>query len=284
MIAGIVALYKPKKNEISNIASYIESLDFCFLMDDSGIDNYPLFRELFDKFPNKISYVLNSENLGLVKSVNKGFSLAIDKGADWILVMNPDGKFQKDPIRIYKKFLSGNDMNNVSILCPRFNIDRRPKEAGNGLKRVKYPDMSGCLYNAKVLKKIGYFDEKTYFYGLDLEYCIRAIESGYKILECSELVLNHKPGNTFELKFWGHTFFRCGIDVPQRYYYQFRSAYYIFKKYKNFYCFAFHVYKFFKVILFFKNKAEYIRMMHMGIYDAKRGFFGNISERPNNCS
>ena len=93
-----------------------------------------------------------------------------------------------------------------------------------------------------------------------------------------------KPGNTFELKILGHTFFRCGIDVPQRYYYQFRSAYYIFKKYKNFYCFAFHVYKFFKVILFFKNKAEYIRMMHMGIYDAKRGFFGNISERPNNCS
>lgn len=108
---------------------------------------------MFYKFPNKISYVLNSENLVLVKSENKGFSLAIDKGADWILVMNPDGKFQKDPIRNYKKFLSGNDMNNVSILCPRFNIDRRPKEAGNGLKRVKYPDMSGCLYNAKVKKK-----------------------------------------------------------------------------------------------------------------------------------
>lgn len=279
MIIGLVAMYMPQKKEIDNISKYISQLDYCYLLDDSAKDNSKAVDSLIKKFPEKVEYHMNVQNIGLVRSVNNGFKLAIEKGADWILVMNPDGTFKNDAISIFKKYIEKNDIKKVGIICPRYNIDRRPINEGIGTKEVKYPDMSGCLYNAKVLKKIGFYDENTYFYGLDLEYCIRIKKNGYKIIECSEAVLNHKPAETFDIKLFGKTIMKCGKDTPQRYYYQFRSAYYIIKKYHSFYCFAFHIYKVFKVIMFFDDKKEYFKMIRLGIKDAKKGFYGNLKER-----
>ena len=195
--------------------------------------------------------------------------------------MNPDGTFQNNAISIYKQYISQNNTDDVGIICPVFNIDRRPKEAGIGVREVKYPDMTGCLYNTKILSQIGFYDEKTYFYGLDLEYCLRVKKNGYRIIECSEAVLNHKPAETYDVTLFGKTLFKCGKDNPQRYYYQFRSAYYICQKYHSFYCFAFHVYKWLKVVLFFDNKQKYFKMINLGVKDAKSGFYGNINDREN---
>lgn len=279
MIVGLIAMYMPKKEEIKNIAKYIDKLDYCFLLDDSARDNSLICKELTEKYPEKVEYYMNPCNIGLVGSVNNGFKMAIEKGADWVLVMNPDGTFQNDSISIFRKYIVTNITDNVGIICPRFNIDRHPREAGSGTREVKYPDMTGCLYNTKILSAIGFYDVNTYFYGLDLEYCLRVMKNGYKIIECSEAVLDHKPADTFNVKFFGKTIMKCGIDTPQRYYYQFRSAYYICKKYRSFYCFAFHVYKWLKAVFFFDNKNEYFKMIKLGIHDAKCGFYGNFRDR-----
>lgn len=274
-------MYMPKPNEIGNISKYIEELDYCYLLDDSAQDNSSVVQTLLDEHPGIVQYYMNPYNMGLVGSVNNGFRMAIEKGADWVLVMNPDGTFQNNAISIFKQYISQNNTDDVGIICPVFNIDRRPKEAGIGVREVNYPDMTGCLYNTKILSQIGFYDEKTYFYGLDLEYCLRVKKNGYRIIECSEAVLNHKPAETYAVRLFGKTLFKCGKDNPQRYYYQFRSAYYICKKYHSFYCFSFHVYKWLKVVLFFDNKKEYFKMINLGIQDAKRGFFGNIKDREN---
>lgn len=281
MIVGLVAMYMPKVNEIRNIEKYIFDLDFCFLLDDSAVDNSRIVKGLVENGNDKVEYHCNSHNLGLCASVNNGFKMAIAKGADWILLMNPDGTFQNNAIEIYKDYIKNNDVSKTAIIAPRFNIDRRKKVAGKGTSKIKYPDMTGCLYNAKILEKMGFYDQNTYFYGLDVEYCIRVRSCGYNIIECSEAVLNHCPAETFKVQICGKTIFKCGIDKPERYYYQFRSAYYINCKYHDIYNLFFHVYKLIKVLFLFKNKKEYLRLIRFGIIDAKRGFFGNIKDREN---
>ena len=277
MIIGLIPLYKPTEKEVQNISKYVDNLDYCFLLDDSGFSNETLFSNLTKH--NKVNYHLNEKNMGLSASVNNGYLMANEVGADWVLIMNPDGTFQNDALSIYREFIKNNKTDNVAIIAPRFNLDRRMREAGNGYKDISYADMSGCLYNTKIFNKIGFYDPNTYFYGLDTEMCLRVKKSKYRIVECSQAVLNHQPGQTYEVKLFGKTVFKCGKDVPQRFYYQFRSAYYIQKKYNSFVHFAFHVYKLLKVVFFFDNKREYFRMIKLGIHDAKRGFFGNINDR-----
>ncbi len=279
IIVGIVALYKPKETELKNIRGYIDKLDYCFLLDDSGFNNSLLFEEIIKEFDGKVEYVLNEKNLGLCASVNRGFKLAEKREADWVLVMNPDGTFQNDAIGIFRDFILKNETSNIAIVAPRFNIDRRQKDAGIGYKFIHYADMTGCLYNTEILNKLGYYDAKTYFYCLDLEYCLRVAKAKYRIVECCEAVLNHNPAETYEVKLFGKTLLKVGKDVPVRYYYQFRSGTYIHKKYHSLRNFGWMAYKLMKVMLFFDNKSEYLKMVRIGIKDARRGFFGNICER-----
>ena len=278
-IIGVIPFYKPNKKDFENIRKYILELDYCFLLDDTGLDNSELCQEIVDMDPQRIEYIQNETNIGLCASVNRGFKLAIERQANWVLVMNPDGTFQNNAIDIYKKYIYNNDVSHVAIIAPVFNLDRKERCASLGTKEVGFPDMSGCLYNAEILDKLNYYDQNTYFYSLDVEYCIRVRKNGYKIIECSEAVLNHYPAETFNVKIFGKTIFKCGRDTPQRYYYQFRSGYYIHKKYHNFYNFYITFYKFLKVILFFDQKKDYFKMMRLGIQDAKKGFYGNITER-----
>lgn len=278
-IIGLIPVYKPNKKEVDNIGKYVEQLDGCYILDDSGCSYEKLFKPLINKYSNKVHYYLNEKNLGLCVSVNNGYEMARRDGADWVLIMNPDGAFQNNAIDIYRNYIKNNDTSKIAILAPRFNIDRRKKSAGRGVKKIKYADMTGCLYNVEVFNKIGFYDIKTYFYGLDVEMCLRVNKMDYEIIECSEAVLNHQPAQTFEVKIFGKTIFRCGKDVPQRYYYQFRSAYYIDKKYHNLENKIFHIYKWLKVVLFFDDKKEYFRMIKLGIIDAKKGYFGNFVDR-----
>lgn len=273
-IVGIIAIYKPKNGELKNIESYLEDLDYCYLMDDSGEDNSKIFQSMIEKYRGKLEYVLNEKNIGLCASVNRGFKLAENINAGWALVMNPDGAFDDGAINIYRKYISYNETNKVAIICPVYNIDRRPKMAGKGVKRVKYADMTGCLYNIEILHELGYYDQNTYFYGLDSEYCKRVMKNDYKIIECSEAVLNHRPAETRHFKIFGKIIFSYGFDKPIRYYYQFRTAKYIHDKYGFSKNDLFMLYKWLKVVFFFENKSEYFKMISKGKKDAKNKYYG----------
>ena len=82
MIIGLIAMYMPKPNEIGNISKYIGELDYCYLLDDSAQDNSSVVQTLLEEHPGKVQYYKNPYNMGLVGSVNNGFRMAIEKGAE----------------------------------------------------------------------------------------------------------------------------------------------------------------------------------------------------------
>lgn len=276
-IVGIVALYNPTDKDLRNISTYINELDYCYLMDDSPKNNRKKCQTFINKYSNKICYIHNEQNLGLCASVNKGFKISVKKNADWILVMNPDGTFNNNAINIYREYIENHDCSQVAIIAPQYNFDRHPRVATQGIKKIKYADMSGSLYNAMILKQLNFYDQNTYFYGLDTEYCLRVISNGFKIVECSQAVLNHHPATTKSLTFFGRPFFKYGQDSPERYYYQFRSGLYIHKKYHNYKQDAFMIYKLLKVIFLFNEKKQYFYAIRKAIKDAKHHYYGKIN-------
>ena len=52
------------------------------------------------------------------------------------------------------------------------------------------------LLRNKVVKKIGFFDEKFFMFGEDLDYCFRIKESGYNILYYPETEIIHYKGES----------------------------------------------------------------------------------------
>lgn len=278
-IVCVVPLYNPSKEEIKNIESYIGSLDYCILMDDSQTEHRDVCNDLLEKHHGRVEYIWNKTNIGLCKSANSGMKRAIELGAEWILIMNPDSKPHNDIVSVFREYIDKNNTNNVAILAPQYNYDRHKRDVKVRTRKIKFCNMSGSLMSVKVLKRIGLYDERFFIDGLDNEWCLRALKAGYQIIECSEAMLDHHPAETRKLKIFGKTLFMYGWDKPERYYYQFRGFMLIHDKYKDSYNDFMMAYKYLKSKFLFENRADYQRAWNEAKEDFRRGYFGSYKER-----
>ena len=281
-IAIVMPAYNPSLEDYERLMSYASQADFCIVQDDSESSNENLFLSCFSNRSISVFYRWNGRNLGLVRSLNRGFAAAISMGADWVLVMNPDGIMAGNAIASYRRYIDNHEISSIAALFPTYDTERRPRKAALGVREVTYGDLSGTLFRSAVLKRIGLYDEKTYFYGCDVEWCLRARKAGYKFMEISEALIHHQPASTRRLKVFGRTIFSYGIDSPIRYYYQFRSGYYIHSLYHDVRQDAFMLFKLLKVIFLFDNKREYLRLHKKAKEDFLAGYFGSYDARQQN--
>lgn len=279
IIAAVVPVYKPSREDYERVASYVGQVDFCIIQDDSPEDGFGFFTSFFNDFDLDVCYHWNGKNLGLVSSLNNGFASAMNRGAAWILVMNPDGSLEHDYVSCFRRFIQAHETSGVAALVPTYSTARHHACPKEGYKEVSYGDMSGTLFSCSALADLGLYDPKTYFYGCDSEWCLRAKSRGYKLIEVSDALIHHNPGTTCSFRVLGKDIFLYGKDSPVRYYYQFRSGYYIHSLYHNVKQDAFIFYKFLKVLFLFDNKREYLRLHKAAKIDFKRGYFGSYYSR-----
>lgn len=278
-IAAIVPVYNPQADDYARICSYAQQVDFCIVQDDSPENNEKTCLAFFSQTDISVTYRWNGRNLGLVGSLNRAFEESIALRADWILVMNPDGELDSGAIPAFARYIVENDTSNIAALMPVYDTERRPRRFSQGAKEIVYGDMSGTLFNVSVLKEVGCYDPKTYFYGCDVEWCLRARKKGYRLIEVSNALIHHHPASTRKFTVFGKTLFAYGVDSPVRYYYQFRSGFYIHDLYHDARQDAFMLCKLLKVLLLFEDKTEYLRRYREAKRDFKAGYFGNYSSR-----
>lgn len=144
------------------------------------------------------------ENLGFAGGTNVGIKYALEKQADYILLLNNDTTVHSDFLQILiDKF---NTENQAGIIAPQINYYDNPKKIwseGGKISRIRgsgfaYSDkletevnrvdrsvtfVSGCcmLIKSEVFLKIGLFDENYFLYTEDTDLCLRVIKTGYKI-------------------------------------------------------------------------------------------------------
>ena len=87
-IAGVVVLYEPTDDDISNINSYLDYIDYLYVVDNSQNKNIERLHA-----SEKIEYIFNNGNLGLSEPYNNTCDLARKKGYKWLLTMDQDSIF-----------------------------------------------------------------------------------------------------------------------------------------------------------------------------------------------
>ena len=273
-IGAVVVLYQPTRQEYENIHEYCQSIDELILIDNSGQSSELIMWDVFKNIEGcEIKYLLSHENLGLCTGMNKGMQIAFEDGCDWCYTNNPDSRFGNDLTGVYKKALAEKNDSKIAILGPQFLYDRKKLKKREGVYDVEWLMMSGCLVNVKIFLQMGGFDEGLFLDGLDTELCLRLRKKGYRVLECREAVLIHKPAITMEKKILWYTL-KYGWDKPVRYYYTVRADVFIDKHYKTWCAKADLLKRLMKILLLFGDKREYLKMYWQGILDAQRGRWG----------
>jgi len=157
-----------------------------------------------------LKIIRNENNLGFARAVNKGLKLALEQGAQDVLLLNPDtlpGRGFLEPLltnpaeivgSVLKFQRKGNWVYDFGGKVNFWTGRATHKEMDNGewimdnLKPIDYVSGACMLIRRKVFEKIGFLNEKYFLFFEDPDFCLRAKKAGFKVaLEPKSMMIHN---------------------------------------------------------------------------------------------
>lgn len=276
-LAGVVILYNPDESIIDNINSYIEDVDYIYILDNT--EDYSNFSNIaFSRLKKRqYHYIPFRKNMGIAYALN--YVIRISQAYDFLLTMDQDSKFSKGMLEKYKDKISKFYQSNVAMYAVNYNSKWSDEATIRLPHEVERAITSGSIVDLAKARAIGGFDEKLFIDEVDHEFCLRAIKNGYKIIEFSDIYLIHHLGTPISKSILGYCFGSTNHNGLRKYYIT-RNKIYVMKKYPHIrkeYV-AFLIKNFLAMILLEKNKKEKIKYILYGIRDALNNNMGKYGK------
>ena len=218
----------------------------------------------FEAAKNQFSrahFIRSPQNIGFAKGNNLGLRFALEKFADFVLLLNNDAFLQKNTLSILLE--AAQEKKSPAIFNPLIvnKNDQKIWFAGGKIKWLQmknvhltkataakiYPTQycTGCamLVSKEIFKKIGLFDERYFLYYEDADFSVRALKAGFGLFICPSAKVSHAEQSCAKNKtkvYWlvlsGLLFFSTNGASPQRIWFFF---YFLLRKFKNLYLIVF---------------------------------------------
>jgi hypothetical protein len=204
---------------------------FHILVVDNGSTDESV--ELFEELAG-IDLLANKENLGFAAGNNEGIQYALERGADYVLLLNNDTTVS--PPLLSRMVEVAQTDPGIGLVGPVIYYSDRPDQvwfAGmrfrhglyvvrrglhltpplNPIEEVDFISGCGMLVSRQTWEQIGLFDPRFFMYYEDLDLCVRAKEAGYRIVCATQAYMWHALSAS-----------TGGPDSPLKQYYQVKST------------------------------------------------------------
>lgn len=167
--------------------------------------------------PNSFELICNSANFGYAGGNNVGINASIDRGADYVWILNPDIRVNENMLNFMISTITSSD--NIAAVGSRIcfrndpqliytdgakvypelgyqvshlhNKQRLPLPENQDIYEVDYANGSSILLNTKAVKALGTLREEFFLYFEEAEWCLRAKKHSWQILVDSRAVAYH---------------------------------------------------------------------------------------------
>jgi GT2 family glycosyltransferase len=183
------------------------------VVDNASIDGS--IEEIESNFPD-VRIVKNSENLGYTGGNNVGMRYALDRAADYILLMNDDIIVSPNLVEeLVKAFKCSSEK--VGMTGPRIKCWPTTNRLYQQYGRTNYYLQLGCmdlnnatkpaevewiygtcaLISREVVERVGFLDNNFFLYFEDADFCERVRKAGYKIVYVPSAIVYHDVSESF---------------------------------------------------------------------------------------
>lgn len=158
------------------------------------------------------------ENIGYVRGMNAGIEYAVERGAEFILMMNNDSIATRGMVDALLDCFRNHPRAGIAGPMILYHHSSRIWFAGGHFNRIwgytthpmmdkdppiyqesrKVDFISGCamMVKAEVLRETGLFDPRYWMYMEDVDFCIRAERAGYECWYVPSAVAYHKVSSS----------------------------------------------------------------------------------------
>ena len=284
-LAGVVILYNPEADVSENVASYIDSIDRLFIVDNHNGED--IANRIAQTNPNKVEILTNKENEGIAKPLNRVLELCRKEGFDLLLTMDQDSRFLPGHMDAYRKEIEMYDWTKTFGLGPTAVAREVCEKSSPSVpqQRLRWKAVyrlitSGNVVSVKVASEISGYNEDLFIDEVDFEICYRALEAGYLLFQTSDILFGHRLGNPLTKRFiWRDI--QAMNHPPIRKYYIVRNQLVVWRRFHRIdevFFFSHYilvcVLDFFKIFYMEPNKLKKANFYLMGIIDALRGRMG----------
>lgn len=232
-------------------------------------------------------------NTGIAFAQNIGIKRVLENGAEYILLSDQDSFYPDNYIGdMYSIFMK--IQGEIAAVAPLFHdVLGENKNEGfvinskKGFRKI-YPESgqyevfqtiaSGLLINSKYISSIGLMDEELFIDWVDIEWCWRAVNKGYKIIGNADIQIEHNLGDDI-VRLVDRN---ITVRSPIRHYYITRNAFHLALRDQSLNFSQ-------KLILFYKGtryivgfsvfvspRMRNLRMTVLGLYHGLKGQLGKL--------
>lgn len=298
MIVAVIVTYNRKELLGENIRMLLRQtrpFDKIFIIDNCSTDgtaDYLLDNGWKDCEP--FVYIKTDSNIGGAGGFYSGTRAAFDAGADWIVLMDDDGRMADEhtlellyasAIRFYnegrgnkKLFLNTlvQQGNQLSFkIRNMYTVEDAVSAADNGILEGEANPFNGTMISKELVAEIGYPNRDFFIKGDEVNYKQRALDAGayvatlvYSRYIHPRLEMHEKVVLGVKVPFY--------VEAPWKEYYTARNFAYMYKQKGWYKGIAFELI-FVKILAVFSikcRKFKTIQMLLKGIYDGWNGHLG----------
>lgn len=206
------------KEVLKECLESIEKIDYpnyeVIVVDNGSIDGSQ--KAIKEDFPY-VHLIENEKNEGVAEGQNIGIRYALEKGTDYVFILNNDVTLDKNILKELLKVAESDDK--IGIAGPKIYYSEEPNkiwQVGRFVNwkkgtcriegyeidigqydEIKEVDFLGViLIKKEVIEKAGLYNPAYFAYWEDTDFCVRAHKAGFKVVYVPEAKIWHKVSYT----------------------------------------------------------------------------------------
>lgn len=224
-VIGVMSTFGPDDSVVTRARGHSTQLDHLVVVDDGSSDSSSLDALSEPRF-DVIKLPVNS---GIAAALNAGIRRALELQADYVLSLDQDSVLEDGYVAsLLATFDSARQPTRLGAVltdCVNGAPSTPPAFSPEGFGLVNEGIQSGMLVSADCLRDVGLMDERLFIDCVDIEFCLRARDHGWRIAVAPGSNIIHSLGRQEPLRPFGIQ--RYVDRVPETYQYHppFREYY-----------------------------------------------------------